>query len=260
MNKNRNKIIWAVLIFTILTATYFYGGSYAKTDKDSTPVDVKDEEVSGNIDSPLPDRDRDITLGIEKENEVDDKPNEESANDFGKQGVVLDEKTGKDKYLTEPVPEGKPIPVEPEEIITGDKAYTAVLSVRCDILIDNMKHLDKEKWELVPEDGVIFPPSEVIFYEGESVFNLLHREMKKNKIHFEFRNTPIYNSAYIRGISNLYELDAGELSGWVYSVNSWFPNYGCSRYQLTEGDAVEWVYTLDLGRDVSGYNVMEDQR
>lgn len=66
-------------------------------------------------------------------------------------------------------------------------------------------------------------------------------------------NTPIYNSAYIEGIGNLYEFDCGELSGWMYKVNGWFPNYGCSRYRLKSGDRVEWVYTCDLGRDVGGY-------
>lgn len=60
----------------------------------------------------------------------------------------------------------------------------------------------------------------------------------------------MYNSAYIEGIHNLYEFDVGELSGWMYSVNDWFPNYGCSRYQLQDGDVVEWVYTCDLGEDV----------
>jgi hypothetical protein len=102
----------------------------------------------------------------------------------------------------------------------------------------------------VPADGVIFPATGVTAYEGESVFNVLQREMKRNKIHFEFMNTPIYNSAYIEGINNLYEFDVGELSGWMYKVNDWFPNYGCSRYQLKAGDVVEWVYTCDLGRDV----------
>ncbi len=69
----------------------------------------------------------------------------------------------------------------------------------------------------------------------------------------EFEDTPIYNSAYIEGIANLYEFDCGELSGWMYKVNGWFPNYGCSRYQLKAGDKVEWVYTCDLGVDVRGY-------
>ena len=85
------------------------------------------------------------------------------------------------------------------------------------------------------------------------MFNLLLREMKQNNIHLEFKNTPIYNSAYIQGIANIYEFDCGELSGWMYKVNDWFPNYGCSHYQLKAGDKVEWVYTCDLGIDVGGY-------
>ncbi|WP_213995987.1 DUF4430 domain-containing protein [Tepidanaerobacter syntrophicus] len=170
-----------------------------------------------------------------------------------KQGMLINETTGKDKYLTDPVPEGKPVPVEPQDAVISDKAMTCTLSVRCDTILDNIDWLDKEKVELVPEDGVIFPTTVVTFYEGESVFNVLHREMKKNKIHMEFKNTPMYNSTYIEGINNLYEFDCGELSGWMYKVNGWFPNYGCSRYQLKDGDVVEWVYTCDLGVDVGGY-------
>ena len=176
-----------------------------------------------------------------------------SASYSEEQGMILDTETGKDRYLTDPVPEGKPLPVEPQGVMLGDTAYTITLSVRCDTILDNMKLLDKEKEELVPEDGVIFPATEVTFYEGESVFNVLQREMKKAKIHMEFENTPMYNSAYIEGINNLYEFDVGELSGWMYKVNGWFPNYGASRYQLKQGDVVEWVYTCDLGRDVGGY-------
>lgn len=169
------------------------------------------------------------------------------------QGMKINAATGKDKYLTDPVPEGKPIPVEPQESVISDVEYTCVLSVRCDTILDNLDWLDPEKVELVPEDGVIYATQTVTFYEGESVFNVLQREMKKAKIHMEFSNTPIYNSAYIEGIHNLYEFDCGELSGWMYKVNNWFPNYGCSRYALKDGDVIEWVYTCDLGVDVGGF-------
>jgi hypothetical protein len=104
----------------------------------------------------------------------------------------------------------------------------------------------------VPEDGWILEPTEVVFYDGENVFQVLKRTCKQNGIHMEFENTPIYNSAYIEGIHNLYEFDVGELSGWMYSVNGWYPNYGCSRYALKDGDVVEWRYTCDLGYDVGG--------
>ena len=168
------------------------------------------------------------------------------------QGMVLDPQTGKDKYLTDPVPEGKPLPVEPQDAVISDTAYTCTLSVRCDTILAHLDWLDSEKVELVPEDGVIFPATEVTFYGGESVLDVLLREMKNNSIHMEYVNTPIYNSAYIEGINNLYEFDCGELSGWMYRVNGWFPNYGCSRYALQDGDTVEWVYTCDLGADVGG--------
>ena len=119
-------------------------------------------------------------------------------------------------------------------------------------ILDNMDLCNKEKRELVPEDGWILKPMTVTFYEGESVFNILQRTCKQQKIHMEFENTPIYNSAYIEGINNLYEFDVGNTSGWMYKVNGWFPNYGCSRYQLKDGDVIEWVYTCDLGKDVGG--------
>ncbi|MFZ2214944.1 MAG: DUF4430 domain-containing protein, partial [Ruminococcus bromii] len=38
----------------------------------------------------------------------------------------------------------------------------------------------------------------------------------------------------------------------MYKVNEWFPNYGCSRYELKNGDDVVWCYTCDLGYDVGG--------
>ncbi len=168
------------------------------------------------------------------------------------QGMKIDEETGKDEHMTDPVPAGNPVPVEPENAKISDKEMTCTLSVRCDTILKNIEWLNKEKLDLVPSDGVIFAERTVSFYEGESVFNLLVREMKKNKIHMEFVNTPIYNSAYIEGIANLYEFDCGELSGWMYRVNGWFPNYGCSRYQLKEGDRVEWIYTCSLGSDIGG--------
>lgn len=119
-----------------------------------------------------------------------------------------------------------------------------------------MDWLDPEKAELVPEDGWILAPTEVTFDEGESVFDVLQRTCRQNKIHMEFSDTPMYHSAYIEGIHNLYEFDCGEQSGWMYRVNGWFPNYGCSRYALNEGDVVEWEYTCNLGADIGGASAM----
>ncbi|MBE6623035.1 MAG: DUF4430 domain-containing protein [Ruminococcaceae bacterium] len=144
-----------------------------------------------------------------------------------------------------------------------EKELTCTLSVRCGTVLENIEKLDGEKVEIVPEDGIIFAEKEVVFYEGESVFNVLLREMNQNKIHLEFTDTPIYNSTYIEGIANLYEFDCGELSGWMYRVNGIFPGFGCSQYKLRDGDKIEWLYTCDLGRDIgeeySTQNEKEDE-
>ena len=155
---------------------------------------------------------------------------------------------------TEPVPvevpEGKPEPVSAEETVITDKELTCTLSVRCDTILDNISDFDKDKSDIVPKDGVILGETEVVFYEGETVFNLLRREMKKNGIHMEFNEVPMYESAYIEGINNIYEFDCGAGSGWQYFVNDWEPNYGSGKYILTDGDVIQWRYTCDNGKDL----------
>ncbi len=161
--------------------------------------------------------------------------------------------TQKDKYMTDPVPEGKPKPVEPEEQqVNQGNTYTCTFSIECSTILNNLDMLDPNKLEIVPSNGVILAKTTVTFYEGESVFDVLQRLCKEKGIHMEAEWTPIYNSAYVEGIYNLYEFDCGALSGWMYKVNGWYPNYGASRYQLKDGDVVEWRYTCDLGNDVGG--------
>jgi hypothetical protein len=163
------------------------------------------------------------------------------------------ENGGKDKYHTDPVPAGKPKPVEPEDQeIDKGTSYTCTLSIECSTILNNLDLLDPDKLEIVPSDGVILAKTTVTFYDGESVFDVLQRVCKKKGIHMEASWTPMYNSAYIEGIHNLYEFDCGALSGWMYKVNGWYPNYGCSRYQLSDGDVVQWRYTCDLGNDIGG--------
>jgi len=158
---------------------------------------------------------------------------------------------GKDKYLTDPIPAGKPKPVEPEDQqVNKGKTYTCTFSIECSTILNNLDMLEPDKLEMVPSGGTILAKTTVTFYEGESVFDVLQRLCREKGIHLESSWTPIYNSAYIEGIHNLYEFDCGSLSGWMYRVNGWYPNYGCSRYQLQDGDVVEWRYTCDLGEDV----------
>jgi len=150
-------------------------------------------------------------------------------------------------------PTGTPVPKEtPEENVV-------TMSISCAALLEHMDWLDPDKRELIPEDGWILEPVTVPLEEGDSVFDLLRRVTREYKIHMEYSQSPMYGSAYIEGIYNLYELDAGSGSGWMYSVNGWYPNYGCSGYALEPGDVVEWRYTCETGEDIGGgYNPEEE--
>ncbi|MGE4353016.1 MAG: DUF4430 domain-containing protein [Oscillospiraceae bacterium] len=140
----------------------------------------------------------------------------------------------------------------PQDADVTEEALTCTIAIECTTILNNMDLLSEEKQELVPENGWVLSSVEVEFYDGETVFNVLQRTVKQYGIHMEYMNTPIYNSAYIEGIANLYEFDCGSLSGWMYSVNGLFPNYGCSRYQIQNGDNIAFIYTCDLGNDIGG--------
>jgi hypothetical protein len=147
-----------------------------------------------------------------------------------------------------------------QQNVNDDGSFTVTLSVNVNTIINNMQLLNSEKHELIPTDGLIFAPQQVTAYEGESVFNVLQREMRRNGIHMVARFTPVFDSAYVEAINNIFEFDAGPLSGWMYSVNGEFPNFGSSRYILSQGDIIVWQYTLDLGRDIGGHAAYRGQR
>ena len=168
-----------------------------------------------------------------------DKPDTPESPEEPEEPEEPDSQGDQDQYHTDPVPQGKPQPVEPEE-------------TKPDTILNNMDKCDESKRALIPAGGTILAASTVTVSPGESVFDVLQRVCRERKIPMEFSWTPIYNSAYIEGIYNLYEFDVGDGSGWMYKVNDWFPNYGCSRYQVQQGDVICWVYTCDLGYDVGG--------
>ena len=123
---------------------------------------------------------------------------------------------------------------------------TCTITIRCDTILDNMENLTDGKEAYVPANGCILSTSTVEFEEGETVFDVLERVCSYAGIQLEYSWTPMYNSYYIEGINHLYEFDCGNESGWMYKVNGWFPNYGCSSYTLQDGDTIVWCYTCNL--------------
>ena len=158
--------------------------------------------------------------------------------------------------------------IEPEESLYGsefhrveipgnrlvrnqDTQNLCTITIRCDTIFDNADALEEAKAPYVPEDGEILPVVTVEFTPGETVFDVLQRVCEASGLQLEYSWTPLYDSYYVEGINHLYEFDCGFESGWMYKVNGWFPNYGCSAYELQGGEEIVWYYTCKgLGTDV----------
>ncbi len=118
---------------------------------------------------------------------------------------------------------------------------SVTISIRCDRIVG----LSDEAH--IPEDGIILDDFQLDIAEGETVYDILAEASRVNGIQFENNGTE--SLAYIVGIGYIYEMQFGDLSGWVYHVNGSSPSVGCGEYRLSDGDRIEWIYTLDFGGD-----------
>ena len=233
MSKYKNRIIAVTVIAVILIVSFVFGGNIPK---ETTPAATQAPTASPvpvmeQIPAPTPE----FTTSPKTETLI----------------APIATEAPTEKPVT---PTPAPTQLTPQTTTAPEsdinKDLTCTISIACNTIFSNMSFLTEGKQNIVPTDGVILKEKTAVFYEGESVFNVLARECRQNNIHLEFVNVPFYNSAYIEGIGNLYEFDCGELSGWMYKVNGDFPQFGCSQYTLKKDDKIEWVYTCDSGKDV----------
>ncbi|MBR1422904.1 MAG: DUF4430 domain-containing protein [Ruminococcus sp.] len=140
--------------------------------------------------------------------------------------VFTDIKTEKAYYADSSKAEGKVI-------------GTASVSIRCDTIAG--------QGGVIPDDGAILEKTEYDIREGETAYDLLLEAAKDNGIRLDTKGT---KNVYVSGIAQIYEFDHGELSGWVYHINSESASVGSASYVLRDGDDIEWLYTCDIERDL----------
>ncbi|HBV66805.1 MAG TPA: hypothetical protein DEF04_00460, partial [Clostridiales bacterium] len=102
--------------------------------------------------------------------------------------------------------------------------------------------------------GYVMSPTKIEITPGETVWDVLKRELDKRGIEYKVSFNPRYNSVYIESIEGDGEMDHGQFSGWMYNVNGRYPDYGASLYELEDGDVVQWRYTTNLGVDLGEDN------
>ena len=128
------------------------------------------------------------------------------------------------------------------QAITKENAVGAVtLSIRCDVL--------EKKPDHVPQDGLILPETSFPIVPGDTVYTILTEAAQVHRIHLETNGGA--GMRYVAGISNLYEFDFGDLSGWIFRVNGQEADQGCEQYALQDGDRIEWLYTCEMGNDLN---------
>ena len=133
-----------------------------------------------------------------------------------------------------------------------EKGSYVTIEVRCDTILDNMDALADGKEKYVPSDGTVIAKTKVEIASGDTVFDVLKAVCKEKGVSLEYSSSdPLYSGVFVDSISHLATGDCGDVSGWIYRVNGYEPNYTCSKYKLKNGDSILWGYTCkDYGNDV----------
>lgn len=258
--RHKRKIIVLSIILVSLVFTFLYGGNASDTPFRENHIQT---ETNRKVPSKRNKKEKETSKEEAEENGLSEDDTEEETQQSDTQSMTAEEKTEpaertaeeeKREPFSPAISEYQPQKSSENEAAEENKELLCTLSVKCSSILNNLELFDKEKLDILPKDGIIYNERSVEFSEGETVYDVLAREMKNSKIHFEYTKAPIYGQVYIEGINNIYEFDCGELSGWLYRVNGYCPDYACSEYKLSSGDKIEILYTCDLGADAGGYN------
>lgn len=249
--KTKKRVLNAVMV--ALCAVVVFAGAMAVTSlRDSDSAELADPAGStlsaSQTDGEEPPDSQEEFATEQVQQELDLAAGEGAA-----PGEGADRASGSESAGSQAPSEG---PSQGAAAVEGDiPAQTCTIEVRCDTILDNMGDLAPGKISCVPGNGVILAASTVRFAQGDTVLDVLKAASSATGLQLEYSYTPGYGSYYVEGINNLYEFDCGNESGWMYKVNGWFPNYGCSEYQVRDGDVIVWCYTCkgygaDLGASV----------
>ncbi len=132
------------------------------------------------------------------------------------------------------------------DIRTPDEYYSSAASdgIKVTVTVDCSEALLYELSLDLPENGVMLSCG-VTVPEGSTAFDALIEAAKGQQLKVEHTGSAF--GEYVQGIGGLYEFDCGSESGWLYSVNSERPSVSAGAYTLSDGDAVEFIYTCSLG-------------
>lgn len=238
MEKIRNKklIIFLTLIILLSVISTACGKKSEKTEKDI--VSIESESIEEKID-----------LENEEKDEKEDVNQREIVEETK---LEVREEENKEEIEVKPSESQEPNEKHKDHIEKQDrKPEEKDTSNREErVALENSNKENIVYLEIIgcPDKGIILESVEVEVNESDTVFEILQKVTRENKIHMDFKGRG--STSYVEGIDNLYEFDKGPGSGWMYSVNGKFPNKSSGVWPVNFGDVIKWHYTEDLGRDL----------
>jgi hypothetical protein len=120
----------------------------------------------------------------------------------------------------------------------GAKADTIKVTISIDVL--TLQEKDPALAEAYGEDGVVLSETELELPEGSNVIDALTA------------SEVAYDDAagYVSSIAGLQSGTEGSYSGWLFIVNDEFADVGATDYILSDGDKIQWRFSLDGGSDI----------
>ena len=140
-------------------------------------------------------------------------------------------------------PTTRPTTTQTPTTTTEKKTLNVSLTIDLSRLIDNPTALPVHIQSLVPASGYLARNVKYEVEPGTSALDILRTYLNANGIQSDIQNYP--TGAYIAGINNISQFDAGGNSGWQYSINGNYPNQAIDRYELKDGDVVIIAYIID---------------
>ena len=107
--------------------------------------------------------------------------------------------------------------------------------------LNNLNELPEQYHSFVPSNGVILAEKKVSINEGDTVFDVIVKVTKMQKIQLSSIG------GYIQSINNLPEKLFNGSGGWMYEVNGVYGDKGSKEYVLNNNDKVKWRYSCYNG-------------
>lgn len=131
---------------------------------------------------------------------------------------------------------------------SSENQITCTVEIDCNNIVQNQEGIKDGVKKIIPNDGVILKRTEVTVDQGDSIFDATKKVCKDNKISFIYEGKD--DTAYVKGIANIFEKDAGKTSGWLCEENNKALSKSAGATKVEEGSEIHWGYVKNYKDEI----------